>query len=147
MTAISRRPGHLIRRLHQISTQIFSQQIKDAGFDVTPVQFAALDVLRENSGIDQARLAEAVAMDRATIGAVVDRLEQKGLVARQVSGQDRRARVLSLTPEGEELLSRISPLVENLQRSILQGLTDREYSRFIDLAAKAAQAAADAGEA
>ena len=97
-------PGHLIRRLHQVSTQLFLLRVQAAGSDLTPVQFAALDALSTHPEIDQAGLAGAVAKDRATIGAVVDRLEQKGLIARRVSPADKRARLLSLTPRGQALL-------------------------------------------
>ena len=37
--------GHLIRRLHQQSTQVFVQRTQAAGFDLTPIQFAALDAI------------------------------------------------------------------------------------------------------
>ncbi|HHZ10848.1 MAG TPA: MarR family transcriptional regulator [Rhizobiales bacterium] len=141
MTTVSRMPGHLIRRLHQISTQIFTQRVREAGFDLTPVQYATLDALSRSEGIDQAGLADAVAKDRATIGAVVDRLEQKGLVARGVSKRDRRARVLAITPAGNVLLAGVAPVVEGLQREILGGLDDHEYELFVELAAKAAEAA------
>ncbi|AEQ52092.1 MarR family winged helix-turn-helix transcriptional regulator [Pelagibacterium halotolerans] len=137
----SKMPGHLIRRLHQYSTQVFLQRAREAGFDLTPVQFAALDALRDRPGTDQAGLAEAIGKDRATIGAVVDRLEQKNLLKRDVSTSDRRARVLSLTDRGETLLSEVLPLVERLQKEILPGLDDAEYEQFIALAAKAAAAA------
>lgn len=143
MTPLSKKPGHLIRRLHQISTRVFVDRLKEAGFDLTPVQFAALDALGSNVGIDQARLADAVAKDRATTGAVVDRLEQKGLVSRGVSERDKRARVLALTPEGMALLARIAPVVEDLQREILRGLEEHEFRQFVELAAKAAAAAGD----
>ena len=114
---------------------------KEAGFDLTPVQFAALDAIRESPGIDQAGLAEAVAKDRATIGAVADRLEQKGLVSRKVNAQDKRARILALTDEGEALVLALKPLVEQLQADILPGLDETEYQLFVELAAKAARAA------
>lgn len=146
MMTLSRRPGHLIRRLHQISTHVFTQRVRQAGFDLTPVQFAALDALSANRGVDQARLAELVAKDRATTGAVVDRLEQKGLVARSVSERDKRARVLTLTGEGAALLARLAPVVEDLQREILRGLGDDEYRQFIALAAKVAEAGGGLGE-
>jgi DNA-binding MarR family transcriptional regulator len=146
MMPLSRKPGHLIRRLHQISTQVFTQRVREAGVDLTPVQFAALDALGSNTGVDQARLADLVAKDRATTGAVVDRLEQKGLISRSVSQRDKRARVLTLTPEGSALLAQLAPLVENLQREILGGLQDHEYRQFIELAAKAAEGAVGAGE-
>lgn len=132
----SRMPGHLIRRLHQISTQLFTQRVQEAGSDLTPVQFAALDALRHAPGIDQARLAEAIAKDRATIGAVVDRLEQKGLVARVENDKDRRARILRLTASGERTLRALRPIVESVQKEILSGLSSTEYSQFLQLAAK-----------
>ena len=140
MTHVSRMPGHLIRRLHQISTHVFMTRTREAGFDLTPVQFAALDAIRESPGIDQAGLADAVAKDRATIGAVADRLEQKGLVSRKVNVRDKRARKLSLTDEGEALVAAIRPLVEQLQADILPGLDEDEYRLFVELAAKAASA-------
>ena len=146
MTPLSKKPGHLIRRLHQISTHVFTQRIREAGFDLTSVQFAALDALGSNQGVDQARLADLVAKDRATTGAVVDRLEQKGLVSRNVSKLDERARVLTLTPEGSALLAMVSPVVEDLQREILSGLDDHEYRQFVELAAKAAAVAGEFGE-
>ncbi len=137
MTAVSHMPGHLIRRLHQISTQIFMQRVREAGHDLTPVQFAALDALRHAPGIDQASLADAVAKDRATIGAVVDRLVQKGLVARSENRRDRRARILRLTPKGEDLVAVLTPLVEGFQAEILANLDEEERRLFVSLAAKA----------
>ncbi len=132
-------PGHLIRRLHQISTQVFTRRLQEAGHDLTPVQFAALDALAGHPGIDQAGLAEAVAKDKATIGAVADRLAQKGLVERVASRRDRRAKALTLTPDGERVLAAVLPLVMALQREILPGLDEAEYRQFVALAAKAMQ--------
>ena len=146
MTDVSRMPGHLIRRLHQISTHVFMARTREAGFDLTPVQFAALDAIRENPGIDQAGLADAVAKDRATIGAVADRLEQKGLVSRKVNVRDKRARKLALTDEGDALVATLRPLVEQLQAEILPGLDETEYQLFIELATKAASGAGSVGE-
>jgi DNA-binding MarR family transcriptional regulator len=129
--------GHLIRRLHQQSTQIFQAQTQAAGFDLTSVQFAALDAIAQQPGIDQASLAATISFDRATIGGVIDRLESKGLVQRVVSTQDRRARQLHLTPEGEQLLAASRPVVESLQTDILAPLSPSERTTFLALAHKA----------
>ncbi|TFF23116.1 MarR family transcriptional regulator [Jiella endophytica] len=134
-------PGHLIRRLHQVSTLVFHRHVQAAGHDITPVQFAALDALAHNPEIDQKGLAELVAKDRATLGTVVERLEQKGLVTRRVSPDDKRARVLALTPEGEALLAKLLPVVIALQKDILPGLDDDEYRQFVALASKVSAAA------
>jgi len=129
--------GHLIRRLHQQSTQVFQARTQAAGFDLTSVQFAALDAIALQPGIDQAGLAASISFDRATIGGVIDRLEHKGLVLRGVSAQDRRARQLRLTPDGVRLLVAVRPVVEALQAEILAALTAAERTAFQALAHKA----------
>ncbi len=129
--------GHLIRRLHQQSTQVFQSRTQAAGFDLTSVQFAALDAIAQQPGIDQASLAATISFDRATIGGVVDRLEQKGLLERLVSPDDRRSRRLHLTRAGERQLAAIRPVVEDLQAEILAPLTARERAAFVALAHKA----------
>lgn len=126
--------GHLIRRLHQQSTQVFAQRTQAAGFDLTPVQFAALDAIRTHPATDQARVAEMIAYDRATIGGVIDRLEQKGWVRRVVSARDRRAREVSLTRDGERVLAALLPVVRELQDDILHPLSDADRARFLKLA-------------
>ncbi|MCB2008995.1 MAG: MarR family transcriptional regulator [Burkholderiaceae bacterium] len=134
---MSEMAGHLIRRLQQQSTQVFQAQTQAAGLDLTSVQFAALDTIARQSGIDQATLAATISFDRATIGGVIDRLEQKGLVQRVVSEQDRRARQLHLTPEGAQLLAASRPVVEALQAEILAPLSAAERATFLALAHKA----------
>lgn len=129
--------GHLIRRLHQQSTQTFQAGMQAIGVDMTSVQFAALDAIVRQPGIDQASLAATISFDRATIGGVVDRLEAKGLVQRAVSPDDRRARLLHATPAGLAQLAAVRPTVEALQAQILAPLTAAEQAAFAALARKA----------
>lgn len=129
--------GHLIRRLHQQSMQVFQLHMQAAGVDLTSVQFAAIDAIAQQPHIDQASLAATIGFDRATIGGVVDRLEAKGLVQRVVNAADRRARELSLTPEGARLLAAIRPVVEALQSEILAPLSRAERASFVALAQRA----------
>ncbi len=131
--------GHLIRRLHQQSTLVFAQRTQAAGFDLTSIQFAALDFIHANPGTDQARVAEAIAYDRATIGGVIDRMEQKGWIRRVVSERDRRARELSLTTEGRRIRAALLPIVQDLQDEILQSLSVADRARFLKLARQALQ--------
>lgn len=129
--------GHLIRRLNQKSTQVFSTQMQDAGIDLTPVQFAALDAIIAHPGIDQAGVASKIAYDRATIGGVIDRLEQKGYVIREVSKRDRRAREVRASKAGAAAFEQILPVVTMLQDDVLAGLDDEEKRTFLGLALKA----------
>ena len=147
MSAIYEMPGHLIRRLQQISTSVFSERMKGLGIDLTSPQHAALMLLSEHPGIDQATLAGAIALDRPTIGGVVDRLVSKGYVERRTKASDRRARALSLTRSGKRLLTRMQPLVCNVQDDMLPGLSETEKRHFISLAAKVVKAGNDRSRA
>lgn len=140
MPEIYEMAGHLIRRLNQISVSIFADRMAREGYDLTPVQFAALCAIETDPGIDQATLAGTIAYDRATIGGVVDRLEQKRLIERTVSKKDRRARTLRLTDVGIALLDDVRPHVWDLQKDILAGLGEEEQQQFLALARKATDA-------
>ena len=126
--------GHLLRRLHQQSTAVFQQQTQSAGFDLTPVQFAALDAIHAHPGADQAAVAEWIGYDRATIGGVVERLEKKGWVHRVVSERDRRSRELTLSAQGRRVHARLLPIVRALQEDILHPLDEAERAQFMALA-------------
>ena len=97
---LEKTPGHLIRRLHQMSGQVFQQHMQTAGYDITPVQFATMQALKASPGIEQSQVASEIAYDPATIGGVISRLEQKGWVTRHISNRDRRAREVSLSVTG-----------------------------------------------
>lgn len=126
--------GHLIRRLHQQSTHIFTQRTEAAGFDLTPVQYAAMEAIHEHPGTDQAQVAELIGYDRATIGGVIERLEKKDWIRRVVSPQDRRARELSLTAQGNQVRVALQPIVQDLQKEILKPLSKADQALFIRLA-------------
>ena len=129
-------PGHLIRRLNQISVALFAEHMARAGLSLTPVQYAALCGIRANPGIDQASLAGLVAYDRATLGKVIDRLEARGLVRRTTSPSDRRAKTLILHEAGQAMLDQAGPHVRALQPDILSGLNADERSVFVSLLTK-----------
>jgi DNA-binding MarR family transcriptional regulator len=79
---------------------------------LTQHQFATLALLSSNPGIGQTELAAYLDTDRASMLAVVGRLQSRSLLARQQSGSDRRRQELYLTSAGEQLLLEARPLVE-----------------------------------
>lgn len=130
-------PGHLARRFQQIAVAVFLAEVEAAGFDLTPVQYAALASIGTHPGIDQITLAGLIAYDRTTITGVIDRLVQKGCVVREASPRDRRARELRLTDEGRRTLKAITPAVDSAQRIMVAGLTDAEARQLVRLMQKA----------
>jgi DNA-binding MarR family transcriptional regulator len=127
-------PGHLIRRAHQIAVAIFMDEC--GAQHLTPVQFACLSGVRSQPGIDATRLAALVAFDRSTLGNVLERLEAKNWVARSPSPEDRRIKILHITPEGEALLDGVAARVEATQERILAPLDAADRATFMRLLVK-----------
>ena len=134
---IERRPGYVIRRLHQIADGYYAQET--AGLGITPVQYGALLVIRAHPGIDQLRLGQALRCDRTTISGVVRRLQAKNLIRRRTGKSDRRAKALFVTPSGEQMIKRLAVAAGRAERRILSGLTAGERRRALELLARVVQ--------
>ena len=124
-------PGHLIRRAHQIAVAIFIEEC--AEHHLTPVQFACLAEIARCPGVDATRLASTVAVDRSTLGNVLERIEGRGWVERLPSPGDRRVKLLHITPAGRSLLEKVEASVEAAQRRMLDPLSPEDRSLFLRL--------------
>ena len=124
-------PGHDIRRLHQISVAIFMQETE--AFGVTPVQYAALQAVGLQPGMDQRTLARTIGFDTSTIAGVIDRLESRGLMQRNAHPEDRRVRLLTLTPEGQRVLEEVEPGMLRAQERMLEPLAPEQREVFMDM--------------
>ncbi|NWK97505.1 transcriptional regulator [Sphingobium lactosutens] len=129
-------PGHLIRRLQQIAVAVFHAETAVYGYDLTPVQYAALRAVQEHPGIDQGTLAGLIAYDRTTIAGVVDRLVKKGLLSREVNQADRRAREVRITEIGCEAIEAMREGVERAQLKMIEALSPTEANELIRLLQK-----------
>jgi DNA-binding MarR family transcriptional regulator len=74
-----------------------------AELDLSPAQCHVLHLMEPGRAVPMRRLADALACDASNVTGLVDRLESRGLVERRPSPDDRRVRVLALTPEGARL--------------------------------------------
>jgi len=131
LAALLSMPGYLIRRSKQMSTGMFAENCRD--FGITPIQFAALTILRLRPEIDQTELGEIAALDPSTAGDVIARLERRGLIQRHERGQ---SRVCKLTPQGAQLLEQVTPHVVKAQLQLVGGLTAREQTQLLRLLSK-----------
>ncbi len=122
-------PGHYIRRLQQVAVGIFMDETADV--NVTPVQFALLFAASQETGLDQRTLAARIGLDTSTIGAVVDRLESRELIERKVSPDDKRVRLLSVTPAGKKLLQAVMPAMLRAQDRMLAPLPKADRPKFM----------------
>jgi MarR family transcriptional regulator, lower aerobic nicotinate degradation pathway regulator len=127
---LRRRPGFLIRRLHQIHLALFAEEC--GAFGVTPVQYSIMTAVERQPRLDQASLCEQVGIDRATMADVLGRLEKRGLVARVRSGTDQRMKLASITTAGRRLLARIDPHARRAHERTVDALPDEERAVFVE---------------
>ncbi len=76
---------------------------------LTPPQFDVICTLGNTSGMFMNQLAEKTLVTKGTLTGIVDRLEQKELVRREVPPENRRCFLIVLTPEGQALFEKIFP--------------------------------------
>lgn len=117
-------PGFLIRRMQQIAVAIFLEET--ARFDLTPLQYGLLMAVHAHPGIDQAGAADRLGLDRTTVVGIVDRLERKGLLVREVGAADRRLRLLHLAAPGKHRLADCQRAVDRAQRRMLEPLSAQD---------------------
>ena len=125
------RPGFLLRRAHQISAAVFENACAPLG--LTQAQYGALTVLASEPRIDQSRLARALAFDKVTVLRVLRGLEERGLVAREVSATSRRNMAVQLTPAGRRLLKKAKVPVHEAYEQLMAPLNDKQRAQFIGL--------------
>ena len=91
-------------------------------FGMTRAQWAVLLRLERREGLKQSDLAEALDLQPITLTRLVDRLCGNGLIERRADPNDRRAKLLYLTPAARPLLDRIADRIEELSQTVLEGI-------------------------
>ena len=125
------RPGFLLKRCHQVSAAIF---LKFCGeFGMTPSQYGALCALSDYPDIDQIALGRLTGLDRSTVGLVIRLLDERGLIERSVSQNDKRRMRLKLSKSGRRLLSDIAPAAKQAEAAVLVGLPRQKRQAFLSL--------------
>src|SRR5262245_33439517 len=106
--------------------------------DLSPIQCHVLHLLEPGRPLPMGRLAQTLACHASNVTGLVDRLEARGLVQRRLSAEDRRVKVLELTPDGSRVraqmlrrmttgarpLSRLSLRQQRMLVKILEALLD-----------------------
>lgn len=131
---LSDRPGHLIRRLHQIHVALFLEEC--GKHDLTPVQFGVLTVLADNVVRDQITIATMIGVDRNTAADVIRRLSKRGLIIRPDNPTDKRTKLAKITPLGQQLVEIVRPGMVKAQTRLSDPLSEEEYKQFMSLTRK-----------
>ncbi|WP_406498587.1 MarR family transcriptional regulator [Streptomyces sp. NBC_00846] len=122
--------GHLIRRAEQVHTAMWAAQVSQ---EVTSQQFAVLNALRQQPGIDQRTLASVISLDRSTVNLIVRRFTDQQYVTQVRDAADRRRTLLSLTDDGDRVLSSLIPPAQRVNEQLLSALPASERASAVSV--------------
>jgi MarR family 2-MHQ and catechol resistance regulon transcriptional repressor len=106
------------------------------GNGLNPTEFGILELLYHQGPLPLQQIGEKILISSGNITYVVDKLEQKQLLTRRASSQDRRVIFAEITPQGHALLAAIFPHHEEVIRAAVSGLTPEEQEQAIVLLKK-----------
>jgi MarR family transcriptional regulator, lower aerobic nicotinate degradation pathway regulator len=118
--------GFLLARLGIAFKTKALERIEQEGFDAH--HYSVLAILAEGAQETQATIADALALDPSRLVALLDSLEERGLIARRRDPHDRRRHVVSITPAGKRQLQRLRAIAKQLEDEFFAPLDagDRE---------------------
>jgi DNA-binding MarR family transcriptional regulator len=121
----------LLSQLGYYSSRRWKVRLAPLGLD--PRQVMVLRRLAGDEGRSQQALGDALQIPPSRMVALVDALEQRGLLRRRPSPSDRRVRTLHLTKEGRRLLGRIMEISVEHEQQLCRGLQPAERGQLLTL--------------
>jgi len=122
--------GTLLAQVSRLMRRAFDEKARTIG--VTRPQWQVLSLLIAHEGINQGGLADILEVEPITLGRMVDRLQEAGLVERRPDPADRRAWRLYLTDKARTLHEQLRPLAEEMFEAALEGLSLEKRAEIAD---------------
>ncbi|QLJ02960.1 winged helix DNA-binding protein [Streptomyces sp. NEAU-sy36] len=131
-------PGHLARRLQQAHHLLWTTMVSE---EITSPQFAVLNTLVAEPGLDQRTVGERVGLDRSTIAEVISRLIRRGFLDKDRDPQDGRRFLLRLTDDGLRAHRKLTVRTARMNQVFLAPLSTEEQTLLLGLVRRVADAA------
>lgn len=136
-------------RLSVLSNRV-SQNIADlyaARFGLGITEWRVMAVLGRQPGLSANAVAERTAMDKVAVSRAVARLQERGLLARDTHGADRRRSVLELSDAGYRIYDEVAPLALARERALLAHFTAEDMLQLENVLAKLQRGLEDVADA
>jgi MarR family transcriptional regulator for hemolysin len=93
--------------------------------------WVVLSTVRSNPDMTQLALGSALGLDKTTMTAAIDRLEQAGLVTRREAPGDRRARIVNITDPGRQLADQVETETSARQAAVLADVAETDLDNLL----------------
>ncbi len=121
-------------------------QAESAKLGLTPGQPKILEFLEKHGESDQKTVAADCEIEQATVGGILLRMEEAGLIERRRRAGNRRSLYVSLTPSGADAARRMGAAFEAIDRRAASTFAAADASRFLEALASVCEAMKVRGE-
>src|SRR5690242_3784177 len=122
--------GWLFQDIHRLLGKCFENQLP--GIGLTRSQWRVMLALKREDGLTQTELAEVTEIEKAPLGKLLDKLEDKGWVTRRDDPEDRRARRVYCTAKIDKHLMGIAEAGRAMFAEALSGMREDEVQALIE---------------
>lgn len=126
--------GTMLAQVSRLFRRRFDERARSIG--VTRPQWQVLSLLRQYAGSNQGSLADLLEVEPISLGRMIDRLQDAGLVERRADPTDRRAWRLFLTTKGDALVEQLLPCARETFDLALDGISDADQAMLMTLLAR-----------
>jgi len=130
--------GYQLAQAAIVTNQVFDQQVGHQRGALRRVEFTILALVQSNRDVTARQLARALAVTPPNIAIWLDKLESRGLIARERSANDARMQHVRLTARGTTVVERALQVLLEGERVALDGLSAAERAMLVELLHKVA---------
>ncbi len=117
-----------IERQHQANANALLKP-----YGIKHAEWRILALTHEFSSVSLTQIVELVVIERTTIGKLIDRMVERGWLAKGRSTADARTLEVSLTPVGQQLLSSTTPAMRNLMHNYSAAMSEGDFVRLMNM--------------
>jgi DNA-binding MarR family transcriptional regulator len=125
-----RQSGFLISKIHHLGSRIFARLLKEYNIEINPAQGRIMFVLWQEDGIPIRELARRTSLEKSTLTAMLDRLEQMGYVRRIHSESDRREILVKRTAQDRYWQGIYVKVSQDMSNLFYQGFSESEIDEL-----------------
>jgi DNA-binding MarR family transcriptional regulator len=125
--------GFLISDVSRLFRAEVERRMASAGVAVTPGEGRALANIARCGTVRQNVLAERMGVEAMTLSGYLDRLESRGLVTRSPDPVDRRAKLVELTPEAEDVLMEVRVIGSAIRQDLTRAMGADRWNELVSM--------------
>jgi len=137
------KPVFWMKRSYIVMRNAFDDELSE--YNLSTSQFEILGYLYHSDGLEQKQLQHCSGVRAATLTGLLDKLEERGYLLREPAVHDARAKIVKMTPYGEEQFAQLFDIMHQFEDRMMAGFSPAERGLLVDWLQRMAKNLGDAG--